>query len=325
MDATYVGSVGRNMEMYYNINAVPDGAKFDPANHDPGNASPTAVLPDNFLRPYYGYGAIRVRDTSGTSDYNSFQLQVNRRYIHGVQFGGAYTLSLARGLTDEDPGNLSITLNRPRSFFYGELAQSNRHSVVINYTWDVTQDRFKSAGRLMHEALDGWQLSGENAFVSGDWAPVILTTTDSFDFTGGDGGTGGDLGGGLRSVVPVQTCDPMAHTGSPVTGYFDTSCFARPSGRGDYGNAPRNAVRKPGIDNWNLALFKNVRFGGRRSFQYRLEAYNVLNHTQFADIDRTARFDTTGAQVNANFGTAIGIGSPTRSPRTLQMSVRFNF
>jgi hypothetical protein len=324
MDATYVGSVGRNLEMYYNINPVPDGAKFDPANHDPGSTSPTAVLPDNFLRPYYGYGAIRVRDTSGTSDYNSFQLQVNRRYTHGVQFGGAYTLSLARGLTDEDPGNLSITQNRPRSFFYGELAQSNRHSVVINYTWDITQDRFKSAGRLMHETLDGWQISGENAFVSGDWAPVILTTTDNFDFTGGDGGTGGDLGGGLRIVVPTMTCDPMAHTGSPLTGYFDASCFARPSGKGDYGNAPRNAVRKPGIDNWNLALFKNVAFG-RRSFQYRLEAYNVLNHTEFADIDRTARFDTTGAQVNANFGTAIGIGSPTRSPRTLQMSVRFNF
>jgi hypothetical protein len=325
MDATYVGSVGRNLEMYYNINPVPDGAKFDPANHDPGSTSPTAVLPDNFLRPYDGYGAIRVRDTSGTSDYNSFQLQVNRRYIHGVQFGGAYTLSLARGLTDEDPGNLSITQNRPRAFYYGELAQSNRHSLVINYTWDITQDRFKSAGRLMHETLDGWQLSGENAFVSGDWAPVILTTTDNFDFTGGDGGTGSDLGGGLRNVVPTMTCDPMAHTGSPLTGYFDTSCFARPSGRGDYGNAPRNAVRKPGIDNWNLALFKNVAIGGRRSFQYRLEAYNVLNHTEFADIDRTARFDTTGAQVNANFGTAIGIGSPTRSPRTLQMSLRFNF
>ena len=142
----------------------------------------------------------------------------------------------------------------------------------------------------------------------------MLTTTDNFDFTGGEGGTGSDLGGGLRIVVPTMTCDPMAHTGSAVTGFFDVSCFARPSGRGDYGNAPRNAVRKPGIDNWNLALFKNFRMGGRRALQYRLEAYNVLNHTQFADIDRTARFDPTGAQVNTNFGTAIGISSPTRSP-----------
>jgi hypothetical protein len=35
----------------------------------------------------------------------------------------------------------------------------------------------------------------------------------------------------------------------------------------------------------------------------------VLNHTQFNDIDRTARFDSSGAQINANFGTAIGISS----------------
>jgi hypothetical protein len=161
--------------------------------------------------------------------------------------------------------------------------------------------------------------------VSGDWAPVILTTTDNFDFTGGDGGTGNDLGGGFRVVRPDMTCDPMAHTGSPLTGYFDTSCFARPSGRGDYGDAPRNAVRRPAIKNWNLALFKNFPIGGHRSFQYRLEAYNVLNNVQFSDIDRTARFDATGAQVNANFGTAIGIANPTRAPRILQMSVRFTF
>lgn len=323
MDATYAGSAGRNMEMYYNLNPVPDGAKFDPANHDPGSTSATAVLPDNFLRPYWGYGAIRVRGNSGTSDYHSLQVQVNRRYIRGVQFGGAYTLQRARGLADEDPGNLSIALNRPRDYFYSELAQSNRHSLVINYSWDVSQDRFTNA--VLHQALDGWQLSGENAFVSGDWAPVILTTVDNFDFTGGDGGNGGDLGGGLRIVRPDMTCDPMASTGSPLTGWFDTSCFARPSGRGDYGDAPRNAVRKPGIRNWNLALFKNFRLGGARTFQYRLEAYNVLNNVQFQDVDRTARFDATGAQVNANFGTAIGIASPTRAPRVIQMSLRFNF
>ena len=303
---------------------MPDGAKFDPANHDPGSTSPTAVLPDNFLRPYYGYGAIRVRDTSGTSDYNSFQLQVNRRYIHGVQFGGAYTLSLARGLTDEDPGNLSITQNRPRSFYYGELAQSNRHSLVINYTWDITQDRFKDGGRLLHETLDGWQLSGENAFVSGDWAPVILTTTDNFDFTGGDGGTGGDLGGGLRSVVPVQTCDPMAHTGSALTGFFDTSCFARPSAAATTATRRETPSGSPASSTGTSRCSRTSR-SAAPFVPVRLEAYNVLNHTEFADIDRTARFDTTGAQVNANFGTAIGIGSPTRSPRTLQMSLRFNF
>jgi hypothetical protein len=326
MDATYAGSVGRNLEMYYDLNAVADGTRFvdrNPAARDPGSTSATAVLPAEFLRPFAGYQSIRVRGNSGTSDYHSLQVQVNRRYIRGVQFGGAYTLQRARGLADEDPGNLSITLNRPEEFFYSELAQSNRHTLVINYSWDISQGRF--SGRFLRHALDGWQLSGENAFVTGDWAPVILTTTENFDFTGGDGGTGNDLGGGLRIVRPVMTCDPMANTGHPLTGWFDTSCFKRPAGRGDFGNAPRNAVRRPGIKNWNMALFKNFHLNGRKSFQYRVEAYNILNNVQFSDVDRTARFDPSGAQVNANFGTAIGIANPTRPPRVIQMSVRFNF
>ena len=329
VDATYVGSVGRNLEMYYDLNGVPDGTRFvdsNPAARDPGSTSPTAVLPPEFLRPYTGYQNIRVRGNSASSDYHALQVQVNRRYIHGVQFGGAYTLQRARGLADEDPGNLSIAYNRPLDFFYSELAQSNRHSLVINYSWDVSQNRFTNP--IAHHTLDGWQLSGENAFVTGDWAAVILTTSDNFDFTGGEAGTGVCVAGNdpcLRLVRPIMTGDPMAHTGSPLTGWFDTSLFKRPTGRGDYGNAPRNAVRKPGINNWNLALFKNIGLGGRRSVQYRLEAYNVLNSVQFQDIDRTARFDPAGNQINANFGTAIGISNPTRPPRILQMALRFNF
>jgi Carboxypeptidase regulatory-like domain/TonB-dependent Receptor Plug Domain len=326
MDATYAGSAGRNLEMYYDLNAIPDGTRWvdtNPAARDPGSTSPTAILPNEFLRPYSGYQSIRVRGNSATSEYHALQVQVNRRYIHGVQFGGAYTLQRASGFADEDPGNLSISLSRPQDYFYSELAQSNRHSLVINYSWDISNDRFKNA--IAHHALDGWQISGENAFVTGDWAPVILTTADNFDFTGGDGGNGGDLGGGFRVVRPDMTCDPMAKTGSPLTGWFDTSCFKRPSGRGDYGDAPRNAVRRPGVKNWNLALFKNFQISGRRSFQYRLEAYNVLNNVQFQDVDRTARFDAAGLQTNVNFGTAIGIANPTRPPRVIQMSLRFNF
>ena len=114
----------------------------------------------------------------------------------------AYTLQRARGYADEDPGNLSTSLNRPGSWYYSELAQSNRHSLVVNYTWDLPgggRGVFNNlAGRLL---LDGWQLSGENDFVNGDWADVILTTSDNFDFTGGDGGNGGCL----AAAIPART------------------------------------------------------------------------------------------------------------------------
>lgn len=324
VDATYVGTLGRNLEMYYNLNAVPETAKWldvHPENRDPTSA--TAPLADNFLRPYRGYGNIRVRGNSGDSDYHSLQIQANRRYIRGVQFGGAYTWQRARGLADEDPGNLSHTLSRPIDYFYSVLAQSQTHNLVINYSWDLPDSHGRN--RILRALIDGWQISGVNAVVSGDWAPVNFTTVDNFDFTGGEGGQGNDIAGGLRAVRPNVTGDPMAGGGNPLTGWFHTAAFSRPSGRGDYGNAPRNAVRRPGINNWDLALFKNIRFGSARSVQFRAEAFNVLNHTQFQDIDRTARFDAAGNQINPNFGTAIGIGNPTRPPRVIQLSLRLTY
>jgi hypothetical protein len=84
-------------------------------------------------------------------------------------------------------------------------------------------------------------------------------------------------------------------------------------------------VKKPSVFNTNFALFKNVGFGGARAAQLRFEIYNLFNQVEFQDIDRTARFDTSGNQINPNFGTPVGISNPTRPPRTLQLSVRLNF
>jgi Carboxypeptidase regulatory-like domain len=329
-DVTYSGYTSYNMEMYYDLNGVPDGARFtdlNPANRDPTaapTATPTAAaLPAEFLRPYRGYQNIRVRGNSAGGDYQSLQVQVNRRYIRGVQFGAAYTLQRARGVADEDPGNLSISSNRPLSFFYGELIQSNRNSLIVNYSWDIP-GRHTGAMRAL---LDGWQVSGENDFVSGDWANVTITTTDNFDFTGGEAGNGACLAGNepcLHLVRPVVAGDPLAGSGDPLTGFFNTAAFARPA-RGSYGDAPRNVVRKPGLVNTNFAVFKNVSFGGSRAAQIRAEIYNLFNQVEFQDIDRTARFDASGAQINPNFGTPIGITNPTRPPRVVQLSVRLNF
>jgi hypothetical protein len=324
VDATYVGSRGRYLEGQYDLNAVPDGSRFldvNPQNDDPSIAGLQA-LPAEFLRPYRGYGTIRVRGHFGDSDYHSLQIQANRRYIRGVQFGGSYTWQRSRGTQDEDGDAQSISLNRPRDFFYSTVAQSQAHSLVISYTWDLPQNSGSNA--IVRALANGWQISGVNAFVTGEWAQVNFTTTDNFDFTGGDGGQGGDVNG-IRLVRPNLVADPMQGGGNPITGWFNTAAFARPTGRGDYGNSPRTVVQRPGINNWDLALFKNFRFAGDRAFQFRLEAYNVLNHTQYNDIDRDAQFNAAGQQIDPNFGTVIGIGSPTRPPRVVQLSLRLNF
>ncbi len=311
VDVSYVGSTNRHLEMQENINPVPDGAKFvdlHPENIDPRNGR---ALPDDFLRPYRGYQAINIRSNWGDSSYNSLQIQVNRRYIKGLQFGAAYTYARAFGVGDDDPASVSI-LRPLDEWYYAPLSSNQRHNLTINYTYDLPDVSRLWDNTAVRVMLDGWQLSGENAWVSGDWAEVSLSTTDGFDFTGGSEGA--------RPVLVGNPTLPRSERDAE-TRWFNTDAFARPAGRGDYGNTPRTVLQLPGISNWNLALFKNFPLGGARRFQFRIEAYNILNTLQFRDVDRGARFDPAGAQVNANLGKATA----ARNPRIMQMSLRFNF
>jgi hypothetical protein len=224
-----------------------------------------------------------------------------------------------------------------KPWHYAPSAGNQMHNLVINYTWDLPKATKLWNNGLVKLLFDDWQLSGENAFASGDWAPVLITTTDNFDFTGGTGGNGGEVppgNSGLRVVRPrivgsVIPSDRNATPGSPGS-WLDAGAFARPA-RGEYGDEPRYIFRMPGINNWNLSFFKNFPLGnGKRRLQFRWEMYNVLNHTQFGaaygvtgypGIDNTARFDPAGNQVNANFGKATA----ARNPRIMQGSVRFSF
>src|SRR5678815_5251447 len=83
-----------------NINLVPYGARFLPQNADPAN--PATPLNDNFFRPYLGWGNITYNENAGTSNYNSLQVAVNRRFARGLQFGLAYTWSKAMTYGDND-------------------------------------------------------------------------------------------------------------------------------------------------------------------------------------------------------------------------------
>jgi hypothetical protein len=331
VDVTYVGWVARHLEQFVNINVVPDGAKFvdvHPENANPQN--PANPKPDDFLRPYLGYGDIIRRANFGTGNYNGLQVQINRRYIRGLQFAVAYTYSRALGIADEDETIVSSA--RPlKQWHYAPLQQSQTHDLVVNYTWDLPKASKLWNNAVIRTLFDDWQLSGENAYVSGEWDRVTIATTDNFDFTGGTGGNGANVPGGgsgsqeLRVVRPrvIGPIVPDNHNPAPDSpgSWINPAAFARPA-RGEYGDAARYVFRRPPINNWNLSFFKNFPLGSaKRRMQLRWEMYNVLNHTQFNEIDNTARFDPAGNQVNANFGKATS----ARNARIMQGSVRFSF
>ena len=90
LDVAYVGSTSTDLLRQVQINAVPFGATFQPQNQDPTRA-PSAVLgssalPNDFLRPYPGYGDIRMWDYSGYSNYHALQTSVTRRFDRGFSF-----------------------------------------------------------------------------------------------------------------------------------------------------------------------------------------------------------------------------------------------
>ena len=157
---------------------------------------------------------------------------------------------------------------------------------------------------------DNWTLAGISQFVSGTPASISFTTVQGTDLAGG--------GDGQRVVV---TGDPNAH-GSTFNAWFDPTVFALPPG-GSAGNASKNSVRNPGVNNNDVTMSKRFLIRGEQRFlQFRWEAYNVFNHTQYSGINTAARYDlTTGAQVNAQFGQVTSV----RSARVMQGVLRFVF
>jgi carboxypeptidase family protein len=374
LEVSYVGSLARHLGEQRNINGVPDGARFvdcrivpaalcRPQNRDPL----TAANPKNndFLRPFRGYADIQQNTWGGTSNYNSLQVQANRRYASGFQYGVAYTYSKSFDYANDDTSD--VNNSRPyKAFNYAPSDFDQTHILTVNYIYDVPGLSRKSNNRFVRAAFDNWQISGTTSYVSGK--PKNLTTTfnaGTATITAGQTCPPGsfqtsaivctmitDFTGGQVNARPSIICDPMSGvSGSDSTGtpyVVNVGCFVPPTSLGQIGNAPRNLIRMPSIFNNDLALFKNIRIGERREVQLRWEVYNIFNHSNFRDIDGNLTYAL--AQVNPNpsqtctaagntctaiirqnrdtlFGSATSFGTATsaRTPRVMQGSVRINF
>lgn len=308
VDVAYVGSVARNLMWQRNINQAPYGSNFRPENQDPSN--PGRPLPVNFFRPYPGFANITFREFAGTSNYHSMQVQANRRFAQGLQFGLAWTWSKNMNFAE---GNFSdVAMYAPlRAWNYGKGSFDRTHIVNINYTWDIPPLSSRWNHPAVKAVLDGWQLSGITSFISGAPQGVSLATTDNADLAGG--------GDGVRPLAIANPVIPKSERS--VARFFNTEAFARPP-QGSFGNAPKDVFRGPGINNWDVSMLKSIPVGWEsHRLQFRAEFYNAFNHTQFSDVDSAARFTPEGRQANTRFGQLIG----ARAPRQIQLSLRYVF
>ncbi len=306
VDVGYVGSGGRHLLWQRELNVIPAGANFNPANMDPTTGR---VLASQFLMPYQGYSSVIYREWASSSNYHSLQLSANRRFAKGAQFGLAWTWSKSMDFNSGDQTTVSPIVPL-RVWNYGLSDHDRTHMVKFNWLWDIPRVNMPHA--VLDRILNGWQISGIASFISGSPIGIGYSTTTSIDITG-------TSTQGARVVVAGKPVLPKGDR--TFSRYFDTGVYKLPA-VGTFGNAARSQIRGPGINNWDIAIFKNVTLREQMRIQYRFEAYNAFNHTQFSGLDTTARFDsTTGAQVNTRFGELTA----ARDPRIIQMSLRFLF
>ena len=307
LDVAYVGALGRHLLQERNLNTLPYGAHFLAANQDSTTGKP---LPDTFLEPYFGYSSIQEDEFASNSSYHSLQVQVNRRFSKGLQIGGAWTWSKSMDYVSNDFAAVADVVPI-KIWNYGKSDFDRTHIVQINWLWDVPGITRLVKNKVAGAIGDNWQLSGVASFISGAPSGIGLSTTNGLDIPGG--------GDGVRPLVLSNPIIPKGQR--TMLQYFNTSVFAIPA-IGTPGDAPRDVVRGPGTNNFDMTVFKNFLIKEKVRLQLRFEAYNAFNHTQFSGMNTTAQFNpATGQQVNAAFGTLTS----ARGSRVGQASVRINF
>jgi hypothetical protein len=255
---------------------------------------PTRAGNANLRRPFLGYGTISYNENSAVSKYHGLEVSLIRRFSGGLMFEGSYTYSKSLGHPEGNPLD-----SRNKNLDFGLLDLDRTHMFTFNYVWEIPA--FKSQKHLAARVLGGWQLSGITTFQSG--LPFNVTQPgDVANFGGGTGGQRPDLVG-----------NPHEGRGQNLTRYFNTAAFAQVTRSLGIGTSPVNPVRGPGINNFDVSLFKNVVPREGMRIQFGAEFFNFFNHAQFEGV---------GNQLGAP---TFGVITDARDPRVIQLRAKLSF
>ena len=183
-----------------------------------------------------------------------------------------------------------------------------RHNFVISYQYKLP---FGKLFRSNNRATSGWALSGITRFSTG--LPVTL-------FNNTDTSLLGTIPNGINNDgidTPEYSGAPLGLNLNPRNGKpaFNSGTFSL-AALGTLGNAPRRFFYGPAIENFDMALQKNLPITESRYFQFRVEAFNVFNHAQFYGPAAV-----NGNIASANFGQIVSAAPP----RELQIAAKFFF
>ena len=232
---------------------------------DPNQAPPVVGVTDqNVNRPYATISpALRTlgqAQSRGFVDYNGLLVKFQRRFANRFSFLNAYTYGRAIDLNSDNDGTVTLTNVYDPEYNRGPADYDVTHTFSSSWTYEIPW--------ASNTLYGGWELAGLLYLRSG--LPFTVTQTQSVLSTG----TGNR---------PNRVCSGTLSSGDrSIDRWYDTSCFVPPADTtGTYGSSGRNIMRGPGQFNIDASLIKNTRVG-HVEHELRIEAFNVLNHPQFA-------------------------------------------
>jgi Carboxypeptidase regulatory-like domain/TonB-dependent Receptor Plug Domain len=271
----------------------------------------SAITSADVVRPYPGLSNIISVDNIADSNYHALQTTL-RETTGPLTIGLAYTYSHSRDdSSDRASANFANSLDIKSNYASSDFDQ--RHLLNISYLYDLpllrmlqgvtnllgsTSDEDDAAPVAMSgeipafwkRLIDGWQLSGITAYQSGTPFSVLNGGGSGHgQFPADNAGVGDGLGigsyvdviGGAHGPKPL-----VAANGSNIGPLLlNPNAFAAPRGL-TFGNTGRNFLNNPARTNFNMSLLKHFKpFSERLDIEFRAEAYNVFNHTQFRIYD----------------------------------------
>jgi hypothetical protein len=316
---SYVGNVGRHNMVIDEANPatpsvclsvsqpseVAPGSNVCGPNGETGvftTASGQVIEARQQLGPSGGvnFGSTGWYRTEGTSGYNAFEA--------GLQYTGGRTSILVAYTYSKSMDDSSAATEQVMPFDPGlewALSAFNvTNNFVTSYSYELPFDKaFSRPARL----TKGWVLSGITRFSSG--FPVNIAENDDLSLLGNT-----SVGPTGSADEPNYTAGKLLSQTNPRKGgtYFNTSLFS-PENLGQFGNAKRRFFGGPGLNNWDMALAKDVPFTESKSLEFRVEFFNIFNHAQFA---------TPSGLIN---GGSFGVVTNANDPRIGQVAAKFHF
>ena len=269
---------------------------------------PGAGLDGQLLFQRFGREAsTRVYDGMLGSSYHSLQVSINRRITGGLLLKGAYTYSHAIDMADYSDWTETIW---PSGVAWGRNRASASYDIPHNFELGYVYElpfgggkKFASTGGVAQAILGGWQLNGIfSAFMGG--RDTLTASGSSLDMPD-------------NQQTPDQV-SPLVYSGcygpDPGCTMFDTSSFARVTDV-RFGTVGRNTLRRPGVVNMDMSIYRTFKIMEKIDLQFRAEAFNVSNTPHFDRANRNVNSGSFGVVSSTDSGSRTFAGGRSREYR----------